>query len=111
MLMRASRGGFIVVLVGWLLVWVFCFGVQGEEEVGDGRDERPNVILFLVDDLGWQDLSVPLHREATEFNLRYRTPNVEQVAARGVRFTNAYASAPVCTTKRTSIMTGMSPGQ
>ncbi len=72
---------------------------------------RPNIILFLVDDLGWQDLSMPLHSERTPLNDRYRTPNLERLASAGMRFTNAYAAAPVCTPTRTSIMTGRSPGQ
>lgn len=72
---------------------------------------KPNIILFLVDDMGWQDTSVPFHDEITPFNRRYRTPNMERLAGRGVVFTNAYASAPVCTPTRTSIMTGQSPGQ
>ena len=70
---------------------------------------RPNVIVFLVDDLGWQDTSEPFHTERTPFNERYHTPNVERLAARGVKFTNAYAAAPVCTPTRTSLMTGRSP--
>ncbi|MBC23478.1 MAG: sulfatase [Phycisphaerae bacterium] len=74
-------------------------------------DSQPNMILFIVDDLGWQDTSVPFHTAVTEFNERYHTPNLERLAASGVKFTNAYASAPVCTPTRTSIMTGMSPGQ
>ncbi len=74
-------------------------------------DERPNILLVLIDDLGWQDLSVPLHDEPTPFNERYRTPNVERLAREGMRFTNAYSSSPVCTPTRTSIMTGMSPAR
>lgn len=73
--------------------------------------ERPNLVLFMVDDLGWQDVSVPFHDEATAFNARYHTPNLERLAARGVTFTQAYAAAPVCTPSRTSWMTGRSPGQ
>jgi arylsulfatase A-like enzyme len=72
---------------------------------------RPNIVLFLVDDLGWQDLQVPLHGEATPFNERYRTPNLMRLAREGVTFTNAYASAPVCTPTRTSIMTGQDPAR
>jgi arylsulfatase A-like enzyme len=72
---------------------------------------RPNLVLFLVDDLGWQDVSVPFHSERTPFNERYRTPNLERLAQRGVKLTQAYASAPVCTPTRTSILTGRSPGQ
>ena len=75
-------------------------------------DERPpNIVLFMVDDLGWQDVSVPFHTEATDFNRRYRTPNLEKLAARGVKFTNGYASAPVCTPTRTSLMTGSCPAR
>ncbi|MBU0640524.1 MAG: sulfatase-like hydrolase/transferase [Planctomycetes bacterium] len=73
--------------------------------------QRPNVVLFLVDDLGWQDTSVPFLAERTPLNKRYRTPSLERLAARGVWFTNAYAAAPVCTPTRTSIMTGQSPGR
>lgn len=74
-------------------------------------DERPNIILFIVDDLGWQDISVPLHTERTVFNERYHTPNLERLAREGMAFTNAYAAAPVCTPSRTSIMTGQAPAR
>ncbi|QKK10042.1 MAG: sulfatase-like hydrolase/transferase [Planctomycetota bacterium] len=73
--------------------------------------QRPNIILFIVDDLGWQDTSVPFHTERTPFNDRYRTPHLEALAARGAKFTNAYASAPVCTPTRTSILTGKAPAR
>ncbi len=75
------------------------------------QPDRPNIILFLVDDLGWQDTSVPFWTERTPLNERYHTPNLEALAARGVRFTNAYASAPVCTPTRTAIMTGKAPAR
>ncbi|NRA97753.1 MAG: sulfatase-like hydrolase/transferase [Planctomycetes bacterium] len=71
----------------------------------------PNIILFMVDDLGWQDVSVPFHTEKTAFNRRYRTPNLEKLAERGMKFTNGYASAPVCTPTRTSLMTGQCPAR
>lgn len=66
----------------------------------------PNIILFLVDDLGWQDTSVPFGSESTPFNQRYRTPNMERLAAEGVKFTQAYSSA-VCSPTRVSMLTGM----
>ncbi|MEZ6197116.1 MAG: sulfatase [Planctomycetota bacterium] len=68
-------------------------------------------MVVMVDDLGWQDSSLRLTPEATAFNRRYRTPNLEALAARGVRFTDAYAAAPVCTPTRTSLMTGRSPAR
>lgn len=72
---------------------------------------RPNIVLFLVDDLGWQDTSVPFWTQTTPLNQRYRTPNLESLARRGMKFTSAYASAPVCTPTRTSIMTGKAPAR
>ncbi|MEL6720630.1 MAG: sulfatase-like hydrolase/transferase, partial [Bacteroidota bacterium] len=66
----------------------------------------PNIILFLVDDLGWQDTSVPFWKEKTAFNKRYHTPNMERLAAQGMKFTQAYAT-PVCSPTRISLMTGM----
>lgn len=55
--------------------------------------DRPNIICFLVDDMGWQDTSVPFLQEPTNLNKRYRTPNMERLAQMGVRFTEAYACA------------------
>ena len=66
----------------------------------------PNIILFLVDDMGWQDTSVPFWTERTPFNDLYNTPAMERLAAEGMLFTQAYASA-VCSPTRTSLMTGM----
>lgn len=66
----------------------------------------PNIVLFLVDDMGWQDTSVPLHTEVTPLNQRYRTPNMERLAAAGMKFTQAYACC-VCSPTRVSLMTGL----
>lgn len=66
----------------------------------------PNIVLFFVDDLGWQDTSVPFWDTPTKWNERYRTPNMERLAAKGVKFTNAYAT-PVCSPTRVSLLTGM----
>ncbi len=68
--------------------------------------QRPNIIVFLVDDMGWQDCSVPFWTQVTDFNKRYQTPNMERLAKEGMKFTNAYAT-PVCTPTRTSYLTGM----
>lgn len=66
----------------------------------------PNIVVFLVDDMGWQDTSVPFWDEKTPFNELYRTPNMERLASEGMKFTQAYATA-VCTPTRVSLMTGM----
>ncbi|WP_421828532.1 sulfatase [Larkinella sp.] len=66
----------------------------------------PNIVVFLVDDMGWQDTSVPFWKQVTELNRRYRTPNMERLAREGLKFTNAYAM-PVCTPTRTSLLSGV----
>lgn len=65
---------------------------------------KPNVVFFLVDDMGWVDSTVYGSRY-------YETPNLERLARRSMRFTNAYSAAPLCTATRASIMTGKYPGR
>ncbi len=67
--------------------------------------ERPNIIFFIVDDMGWVDSSVAYGSETYPNNLRYHTPNMQRLASEGVILTNAYA-CPVSTPTRTSILTG-----
>lgn len=67
--------------------------------------ERPNIILFMVDDMGWQDTSVPFWTQATRLNTTYRTPNMERLAQCGMKFTQAYASA-ISSPSRCSLLTG-----
>ena len=55
-------------------------------------DQHPNIILFLVDDMGWQDTSVPFYSSTpTALNERFHTPNMERLEKMGVQFTQAYA--------------------
>lgn len=74
--------------------------------------QQPNIILFLVDDMGWEDTSVPFWRaqdgspRPVFLNARYRTPNMQRLADEGMMFTRAYAS-PVCSPSRCSIISGM----
>lgn len=68
--------------------------------------DRPNIIVFLVDDMGWTDTSVPFGDAAVPNNKRYDTPNMQKLADKGVRFSNAYAQS-VCTPSRVSLVTGM----
>ena len=51
--------------------------------------ERPNIILFLVDDMGWTDTSVPFGDSPVPNNQVYDTPNMQRLADKGVRFANA----------------------
>ena len=70
------------------------------------QEQKPNIILFYVDDMGWQDCSLPFHSELTRLNRIYYTPNMEALAEEGMKFTQAYAYA-VCSPSRISLMTGM----
>lgn len=70
------------------------------------EDKRPNIIVFMVDDMGWQDCSLPFWKEKTPLNERFHTPAMERLASEGMKFTNAYAT-PVCTPTRVSQITGM----
>ncbi|MBL8826446.1 MAG: sulfatase-like hydrolase/transferase, partial [Planctomycetaceae bacterium] len=72
--------------------------------------DRPNIILMLADDQGWSGTSVAMHPEvkASKSDL-FQTPNLEKLAAQGMRFSAAYAPAPVCSPTRISLQTGRSP--
>lgn len=74
--------------------------------------DRPNIIFMLSDDQGWNGLSVAMHPEvAGSKGEIFQTPNLEKLAAQGMRFSSAYAPAPVCSPTRISIQTGKSPAQ
>ena len=72
------------------------------ERIPDTNNEKPNVIFFLADDLGWSDLGC----YGSRF---YDTPNIDRFAKEGVRFTNAYSACHVSSPTRASIMTGKYP--
>jgi arylsulfatase A-like enzyme len=64
----------------------------------------PNVVFILADDLGWSELGC----YDNAFN---ETPNLDKLAGQGMRFTNAYATAPVCSPYRAALMTGQYPAR
>jgi Arylsulfatase A and related enzymes len=66
---------------------------------------RPNIVLFMVDDMGWQDTSLPFWTEQTPNNRTFETPNMERLANRGMMFTQAYASS-ISSPTRCSLITG-----
>ena len=67
-------------------------------------ENKKNVILFLVDDLGWMDLSC----QGSKF---YKTPNIDKLASSGVRFTDAYSACVVCSPTRAAVLTGKYPAR
>jgi arylsulfatase A len=78
----------------------------------DGLPERPNILLILSDDQSWSGLSVPMHpTERGASDDRQRTPRIAELAAAGMRFSEGYSPAPVCSPSRASIQTGKSPAR
>ena len=84
------------------IVWFPAFFVISLSSPAAGRP--PNIIFILADDLGWAELGCYGNR----FN---ETPHLDELAREGVRLTQAYASAPVCSPYRASLLTGQYPAR
>ena len=85
--------------IGFLLCLTFVLPVDVMAD-----ETRPNIVLILVDDLGWADVGcygADLHE----------TPNIDRLAEQGMRFTDAYAAAAICSPTRASIMSGKWPAR
>jgi arylsulfatase A-like enzyme len=65
---------------------------------------KPNVVVFLIDDLGWKDLGC----QGSPF---YETPHIDRLAAQGMRFTTAYSACTVCSPTRAALLTGQYPAR
>ena len=81
------------------LLFIFCFSSHWP-----GRTAKPNVIFVLADDLGWAELAC----YGNSFN---ETPHLDKLAEQGIRFTHAYAAAPVCSPYRAALLTGQHPAR
>lgn len=94
-----------------LLIAFGAATAKGADSVGGENAANPNIVVFLVDDMGVMDTSVPFLTDESEapkaypLNDYYRTPNMERLASRGIRFNHFYAMS-VCSPTRISIMTG-----
>src|SRR6266545_1458429 len=76
----------------------------GMPSLAQSKGVRPNILFILADDLGYGDLSCYGRPD-------YQTPNLDHLAAQGVRFLNAYYASPVCTPTRCSFITGLYPAR
>ena len=65
---------------------------------------KPNIILFLIDDLGWRDIGA-------NGSTYYQTPHIDRLARDGARFTDAYSASALCTPTRAAILTGKYPAR
>ncbi|MCY4534804.1 MAG: sulfatase [Bryobacterales bacterium] len=96
----ATHSSAIAVLVGSTLL-----AAVATRAAGSATSPEPlNVVLVLVDDLGWRDLGC----QGSDL---YETPRIDALAADAVRFTQAYSNCPVCSPSRAAIMTGKYPGR
>lgn len=87
---------FRILIMGFLFLFRF-FPAYAQE-----NKRAPNILLILADDLGWSDLSC----YGSSF---YETPHLDQLAKKGIRFTQNYATSPVCSPTRASLLTGKYP--
>ena len=73
---------------------------------GNGTEsgEKLNIVLFLIDDLGWMDVGC-------NGSTYYQTPNIDRLAREGARFTDAYSACAVCSPTRAAILTGKYPAR
>ena len=84
------------------LLLLVLLSMHGAQAIAQKKSDAPNVILVLVDDMGWMDLSC----QGSDF---YRTPNIDRLAKEGVLFTNGYAACAVCSPTRAAVQTGRYP--
>jgi len=74
----------------------------GQAQAAEAK--RPNILFVMADDLGWMDL-------ACQGNKLVETPHLDRLAKQGMRFTSAYAAAPVCSPTRAAVLTGQAPAR
>jgi arylsulfatase A-like enzyme len=91
-------------LLGGVLLGFPMLGKSAEAGFQPLEKQRPNVLFILCDDLGWMDLGC----QGSKF---YETPNIDRLATRGVRLTQAYAASPLCSPTRSSIQAGLYPAR
>jgi len=102
--MRSSRARTPGILLAGCLVTTVACGPAAESPAPEAAQKPPNIVFILADDLGWTDLS------GYGSDL-YQTPNIDRLAAEGVKFTNSYTAASICSPTRASIMTGKYPAR
>lgn len=88
-----------------LITVILLAACQNSKQVSNvtQKSSQPNIIFFLVDDLGWSDLGFR--------NPIFETPNIDKLAKTGVSFEQAYIATPACSPSRASIVTGQHPAR
>lgn len=86
-----------------VLAFLVSFALVSPAPAQSRTDAPPNIVIMFCDDLGYGDV--------LEYAQGYSTPNLEQMAAEGMRFTSFYAAQPVCSASRTALLTGCYPNR
>jgi len=86
-------------IISWIILALNAFD-QGHIQAAN----KPNILFVMADDLGWMDL-------ACQGNKLVETPHLDRLANQGMRFTSAYAAAPVCSPTRAAVLTGQAPAR
>ena len=73
-------------------------------EMARSASRTPNIVLVLIDDMGWTDAACC----GSDY---FDTPNIDRLAREGMRFTDAYAACAVCSPTRAAVMTGRYPAR
>ena len=98
-----------LLIIGLILTFLSC---KTSKLKNDNDEKPPNFIVILTDDQGWNGTSVQMMDDEVQSKSDYhQTPNLEKLANRGMRFSSAYASAPVCSPSRYSIQFGQTPAR
>lgn len=107
--LRRGARGISPAAAALCVAWLSCISwtgnvsaLEAEQATVERASSRPNFVFLLVDDLGWADLGC----FGSTF---YETPNIDRLAASGMKFTQAYAASSVCSPTRASIITGRHP--
>lgn len=99
-----SRFLFLVLCTSCCSAILFLCAEQSCAAAQDDSQKRPNIVLLMVDDLGWTDVGCygsDLHE----------TPNIDALAQKGIKFTDGYAAASLCSPTRAALMTGKYPAR
>src|SRR5512144_2102969 len=84
------------------LIFLIVLSLAVVAQAAEQSAAQPNIVIILADDLGWGDLGCYGHPSI-------RTPNLDRMAAEGMRFTDFYSAAEVCTPSRAALLTGRYP--
>jgi len=99
-----GKCGYIRMTSIWIPLLLACSAARWPALGSTAAAAKPNIVVIMADDLGWRDLHC-------YGNAQIDTPCLDRLAAEGMRFTDAYSAAPVCSPTRAAMMTGLAPAR